>query len=106
MWAEACLPGVPFRHSLCPCVPPRLCPDSSPTALLPRCAQEGKESSDKVTKFQTVRRSQEVESRVPSCQVRKLKPRGGACLRPQASADSQERLLGRRSAPGERGLGC
>lgn len=104
MQAEACLPGVPFCHSLYPCVPPRLSPDSSPTALLPRCPQDGKESSDKVTKFQTVRRSQEVESRVPSCQVRKLKPRG-ACLRPQASADAQGRLLGRPSAPGEWGLG-
>lgn len=60
MQAEACLPGVPFCHSLYPCVPPRLSPDSSPTALLPRCPQDGKESSDKVTKFQTVRRSQEV----------------------------------------------
>ena len=59
----------------------------------------------RVQKFQTVRRSQEVESRVPSCQVRKLKPRGGACLRPQASADAQGRLRGRYSAPGGQGLG-
>ena len=42
---------------------------------------------------------------VPSCQVRRLKPRGGACLRPQASADAQGRLLGRHSAPGGWGTG-
>ena len=90
----------PALPKLYPYVPQRLCPHSSPTALLPRCPQEGKEDSEEVTKFQTVRRSQEVQSRVPSCQVRRLKPRGGACLRPQASADAQGRLLGRHSAPG------
>lgn len=65
MQAEACLPGVPLCHNLYPYVPQRLCPHSSPTALLPRCPQEGKEDSDEVTKFQTVRRSQEVQSRSP-----------------------------------------